>query len=347
MSSTAPITTDPEAGYAVPEYPAISPDQKAAAQWRRPSPLDRQQATDTIPDNQTPDGGVFYSADHVEQAAKSLRMCGKGHIVGTHITGHEIKIIPLFCKRWDCPTCGPAKRRIWYARLMSGRPERLITVTHRPTSEYGPYEAAQKLKRTWSRFADNFRRSGRQMEYAWCLQYTEAGWPHLHLLQRGSFVPQAELSLFFRLKLGSPIVDVRRVKEAPQAAAYITRYMLRAAESDAAAQPDGFRIQTSLNYCIDWDDRQAANDDPSWTWKYDPRPMLSILQDIEKRHNPVHYRLTEAGSLLLWGFATESNLIPCGKTAEEGDPDPPPGPPRPIDMTLWPDDATPDDATLS
>ena len=302
--------------------------------------------TDVSPPQETERGARIFTAQQIDQQTKSLELCGKGCLVGTHVTGTKIRVFPLYCHRWDCPTCGPKKRKLWFARLMSGKPERLITVTHRPTTDYGPEEATKRLKRTWSRFADNQRRKGRECEYAWCVQYHKNGFPHLHILQRGSYIPQSELSLYFRLKLNSPIVDIRRNKSKNQAAAYIIRYILRAAESDSARQPKGFRIQTSMNYCLEWDDRQIATCNEEWDWKYNKGTLSDTCRKILREHGPQHYRITERGAVEFFDFVEDLHLIPYAKSADGSTPRPPPKPPVARNRTLWPDDVIPGTASL-
>jgi len=138
-----------------------------------------------------------------ETAWKELtdeRWCGKGCLVGWAPNGEKAKLVPLTCDRWDCPRCGPRKAKRWLAKLLSARPTRHIVVTCRPGAAPDPDTAATLLKRTWSRFVDNWRRKGRTCEYAWVLQWQKNGWPHLHILQRGSYIPQVLISSYFLLR---------------------------------------------------------------------------------------------------------------------------------------------------
>jgi hypothetical protein len=314
---------------------------------RNPGPSEAAEHLDRTPSPETTDpGAIVFTPEQVYDHTKQLELCGKGHLVGTHISGKKMKIIPLFCGRWDCPVCGPKKRKIWFARLLSGKPDRLITVTHRPTTEYSPQEAATKLKRTWSRFADNQRRKGRDMEYAWCLQWHKNGFPHLHILQRGAYIPQAELSLYFRKKLNSPIVDIRKNKSKNQAANYIIRYILRSAESDAAAQPKGFRIQTSMNYCLEWDDRKKAQHDEDWTWKFTPGNLKDIIGKIIREHGPQRYHITPTGAVEFFDFVDNPHSIPVWVNCGKSPPGQIPRPPSPPERTLWPEDVIPPRTSL-
>ena len=247
-----------------------------------------------------------------ETIARSLTLCGKGVMVGINRTTFETRIVPLYCDRWDCPTCGPHKRRVWMARIASGGPERFVTVTVRPSSSTTPAQAAIDLKRNWSRFVDHFRRHGHTCEYVWCLQWTQQGWPHLHILQRGSFIPQRELSIWMLKHLNSPIVDVRRIHNAKQAISYAARYMLRQDQVADSRNNNQRRIYTSAHYEDDTTDTRHYTPDPNWVWKYYRETPEEVAHILDRDHRYQHYRITPEGTLILSDPVDARNLIPDG-----------------------------------
>jgi hypothetical protein len=96
-------------------------------------------------------------------------------------------LLPLPCRRWTCPICGPA--RSWRLGTLAAHawPERWITLTKTSEDVTGSYKALSRLCRS-------LRRRSYGFEYLAVPERHKNGWFHLHLLQKGSFIPQRELS---------------------------------------------------------------------------------------------------------------------------------------------------------
>jgi hypothetical protein len=63
------------------------------------------------------------------------------------------------------------------------------------------------------------------IEYLAVFEETKKGWPHLHVLARCEYLPQAWLSERADQYIKSPIVDIRAVRNATHAAAYVAKYI--------------------------------------------------------------------------------------------------------------------------
>jgi len=68
------------------------------------------------------------------------------------------------------------------------------------------------------------RSSGYEMEYWGTLELTQAGDPHLHLLQRGSYVPKLELSEMAR-KEGWGYTNIKAIWQGWSAIRYCTKHL--------------------------------------------------------------------------------------------------------------------------
>ena len=194
--------------------------------------------------------------------------CIKGAIVGESPDRRTMLVIPARCKRWDCPYCGPQKLGLWQHKLLAGRPERFITITCKPDSFPTPIHAAQALKRAWSRYVDHFRRTHHDCEYALTLQWHRNKWPHYHILQRGDYIPQRDLSAWMLHYANSPIVDVRAIRSAQGQTHYVTRYCLRDAAQADTTGCQAKRINTSRHYIPDDYAGPGPADYIDWTWSY-------------------------------------------------------------------------------
>lgn len=97
------------------------------------------------------------------------------------------ELLPVPCKTWNCPSCGPAKASRLGILAAAARPERWITL-----SKAGP--DPQTAYRRLTVLSQALRRSGKGWEYLAVPEAHRNGSWHLHLLQRGDYIPQRELS---------------------------------------------------------------------------------------------------------------------------------------------------------
>lgn len=154
--------------------------------------------------------------------------------------------MPLHCRRWDCPSCGPRQKRKLTRRLAKGTPDALLTLTVNPRAHVDPTAAFRSTSVAVHALTKRIRRwlRGSPFEYALVWERTKAGWPHAHLLIRSAFIPQPLLSRWWGELTGAPIVDIRRVQSRQQVAAYVSKYLTKA----PAAPPGSKRFRTTRHY---------------------------------------------------------------------------------------------------
>lgn len=154
--------------------------------------------------------------------------CSTYSAVGESEDGTRAAVL-LRCRKWDCPSCAPRERHKLKRRLIAGSPERLLTLTcnpsHWPTTE----EAYRGLSKAINRLFKSLRRRfpNGHLEYALVWEKTKKGLPHCHLLLRGPYIPQKIISAQWARLTNAPIIDIRHCKSAPQAAAYISKYLTK------------------------------------------------------------------------------------------------------------------------
>lgn len=139
----------------------------------------------------------------------------------------EITVIPLKCRCWHCDLCRPARRARLEAEARAGAPTLFITLTSRRRPGRSPSEAARALVRAWRTVRQEYlKRHGKSsLHFLAVFEATKQGWPHLHIVARARWVDQRWLSKRMGALIGSPIVDVRRVKSPGQVAAYVSKYI--------------------------------------------------------------------------------------------------------------------------
>lgn len=132
--------------------------------------------------------------------------------------------------------CGPAKAHRLGLLAAAADPQRFVTLT-RAAAE--PSEALRRLKIV----SQALRRAGKGWEYLAVPERHQNGFWHLHLLQRGDFIPVRELSGRAESAGMGRVVWIERVQGGPHAvAAYLVKYLTKDAGDD---RPPGARRYTT------------------------------------------------------------------------------------------------------
>lgn len=144
--------------------------------------------------------------------------------------GPRRTVAPLKCKRWTCPECAPERQKALRAQARAGHPDKFLTLTVNPAHFDSPVERARQLVRAWRclRLRAMRRFKLKRLPFLAVFEATKRGEPHLHILLRCRPIPQAWISDQMADLIGAPIVDIRKVKNAGMAAAYVTKYLTKA-----------------------------------------------------------------------------------------------------------------------
>ncbi len=130
-------------------------------------------------------------------------------------------VLPLACNTWGCSVCGPAKAHRLGVLAAAAGPERFITL-----SKVGPnLEAVHERLKTLSKA---LRRSGMGWEYLAVPERHKNGSWHLHLLQKGSYIPQRQLSRRAASSGMGRVVHIQRVgTEGLEVPKYLCKYLTK------------------------------------------------------------------------------------------------------------------------
>lgn len=153
-------------------------------------------------------------------------MCQKiGSVVKQQ--GNVVTVMKLTCRSWNCPECCKLRRNQLVREAKEGKPERFITLTVNPAWFNSPEERAARLVAAWRLIRRRFieRRKGNVCEFMAVFELTKLGEPHLHIIQRGSFISQRWLSAQMKELMGAPVVDIRAVKGRKAVAEYVSKYI--------------------------------------------------------------------------------------------------------------------------
>lgn len=138
-----------------------------------------------------------------------------------------MRVIKLSCRSWACEDCAKGRRKKLIAEAKEGKPERFITLTVNPNWFSGPEERAAKMVEAWRTIRRRFLAlsENNKLEFMAVFELTAKGEPHLHIMQRGSFIPQKWLSQQMLELMGAPIVDIRVVQSAKKVGEYVSKYI--------------------------------------------------------------------------------------------------------------------------
>jgi len=136
-------------------------------------------------------------------------------------------VIPLRCRCWSCEYCRPWRAAQLIRDAKAGKPNLFITLTSRYQTNRSPDQAARDLAHAWRKVRLEYlaKNGPGSLPFLAVFEATKRGWPHLHIVARARWVDQGWLSKRMAALVGSPVVDVRRVKGVGQLAAYVAKYI--------------------------------------------------------------------------------------------------------------------------
>lgn len=163
--------------------------------------------------------------------AHSISKCPTGTLVG--LSAGAVVLAPSRCKRWACDQCGPKKARRLAKRIQRTKAQRFVTLTIRPAEGESAEEALDRLNRAWRIVWKRIKREqgAKAVGYVRIVELTKRGVPHLHIALDSGFVPQRRLSGWMGAIVGSPIVDIRKIKSERGLARYLAKYLTKAHET--------------------------------------------------------------------------------------------------------------------
>lgn len=141
-------------------------------------------------------------------------------------TGQMAEVFPLRCRSWSCPHCAGKRRKAVIRQAVNGSPNRFITLTPNPASGLEPDQMALDMTRAWRDVVREYRRlwPQREAQYMAVFEATKRGFPHMHILWRGGFMPQKWLSAQMQKRINAPVVWISLIRDKRKAAEYCGKY---------------------------------------------------------------------------------------------------------------------------
>lgn len=158
------------------------------------------------------------------------------HRITNMVTGETV---PMLCGKYTCKYCGPRRVEMWRSLIELAEPERFITLT-------GVGRTMAEVGRVATTLVQRLRRNGYTFEYCMTFEQHKNGRFHIHMLQKGDYIPQRLLSECLRTATRGQayVVDIRRCR--PGTAGYVTKYCTKLlADSELGTKPDGTRSRVN------------------------------------------------------------------------------------------------------
>lgn len=175
-------------------------------------------------------------------------LCGAGTLLKLNLKTAVITVVPLLCKSWSCPKCGPKLVGHWRRKIAETPADRFITLTVDTNRFSSPEAALIQMKSSFAKLVRTLRSYGHQFEYVAVWEFTKKGWPHVHVLQRGDYVPQSLISKKWSYYGIGKVVDIRKIQTPHGAAQELTKYLLKSTQSASQMLPNMRLIQASRHF---------------------------------------------------------------------------------------------------
>lgn len=159
-------------------------------------------------------------------------------------------------------------------------PERLITLTCDHKRFRNPYEAMDHMLKAWPKLLTLIRKKFGSFEYLKVWELHKSGYPHIHMMQRGKFIPQKWLSAAWdRLGCGS-IVDIRKIYKQDCAGKYLVKYLGKSFAELSSLWYRKRLISKSNGWIIRKDEKPPGKDTTGFEWKMILNPYWRVVSDL-------------------------------------------------------------------
>jgi hypothetical protein len=224
------------------------------------------------------------SAPELAAIIRTRSRCRDGAIIGYSPLRQTITVIPMTCKMWSCPKCGPSKRAQWRAIIKAGRPTKWMRLGCVPSRDGTPAAALEHMNKAWDNLVLIIRRRFKDFQYVRVAELNERGWPHFHVAFRGAFVPHAWLSLTWSNLGCGPDVHVAALDNPGRVDRYLLKYITKATGAFADKFPGSRVISKSQSWIVDPLKQQDYLHPPDMIWMKSDLPLWRVYAQLSAAH---------------------------------------------------------------
>jgi hypothetical protein len=148
------------------------------------------------------------------------------------------EVVPVLCHTYGCKRCGPLRVEAWRSFIELAEPERFITLSRVGLTLVEVGRVATVLAR-------RLRRKGYTFEYCMTFERHRNGYYHIHMLQKGDYIPQPLLSDCLLTATHGFSYVVHIAKCTPGTAGYVTKYCTKVLAAQEVQRSDGTRARVN------------------------------------------------------------------------------------------------------
>jgi len=234
--------------------------------------------------------------DSIDAAEREHRAgCVKGCIIGQDETSGRIIVVPLCCKNWNCPACAERLRDRWAGVAVRGEPDRFVTLTGDPKLHKDPREMRIAIKNAWAKFIAHWRRGKvrkdgkhtippHDLEYIQAWELHKSGYPHLHVLIRGHYIPQPYLRRWMMTADVGEHVWINKITDTRAAGSELLKDVTKAVNSDSGVFTGSRIITTSRNYNPKALPPPSDDNTPGYIWIRLPAAAVDVYEFLLNTH---------------------------------------------------------------
>lgn len=176
-----------------------------------------------------------------------------------------LKIYQANCKQWECPDCRPFMLRKLRGKILSGLPDKMLTLTCNPALGDDRMQRRRMMGEKWKLLVKRAKRQFhlKALPFFVVVEEHQSGEPHFHVLLRAPYIPQKWLSAQWEQLTGARIVDIRPIRDARHAMFYVSKYLSK--------KPARFGTTKRFWHSRDW---KIASDEPQEERKTFSDPKL-------------------------------------------------------------------------
>lgn len=235
-----------------------------------------------MPEQTTDSKGIAKAqAAYAKQIESAKPQCGTGSILLQHEESGSVRYAPILCHKWSCDYCSTRRRLETLEKIKAGHPERHIVLTLKPKENITIKDQIQFLRDAFTKLKTKIRRTFEKFEYLAVIELTKKGTPHMHILQRGTYIPYRWLKDAWSTFTGAWQVSITAVENTSNAANELAKYLTKTARQLEKIAPRMSIITTSKGWRIDAPEESSEYSLDGWKATFVPYPFHEVEAAME------------------------------------------------------------------
>lgn len=177
--------------------------------------------------NASPPAVKFPAAGSLDSKRHSWELCGLYWAVLVELDSREVHLVRIVCNSWRCSKCAPRKAERLAKKVANVQLTSMLTLTCDPSKFDCQDDAWAAIIPAWGQVVRMLKTRGFHFWWKWVKGATEKGWPHLHVVIGGDFLPFLIVQGLWKQVYGATQVHIEKVHSQAGAVHYLLRHLTR------------------------------------------------------------------------------------------------------------------------